>query len=590
MSFAIPAAAERVPTLGPDALLPGQQAEVRTVFAGGRIESFDAEILGVLRGGRAAGDMILARATSERVVKSGIAAGMSGSPVYVNGRLIGALSSGWPFSRDPIFGITPIGEMLDVLHHAEVPGDGASAGPAGVSPSAATPRYREMRWPGTEDQALPEAQVQAQAGAADGASLAPLPLPLVGVGLPPAALAFARRSLAPFHMDVVPGGMGGTGSADSLRPGSAVAVDLMRGDLLLSAIGTLTWRDGDRVLIFGHPFFQAGAVRMPLSTAEITTVVASDLNSFKLGVTGREVGVVDQDRRAAVAGRIGARARLLPMRVTVRWPDRAPQTFHYETVEDRTIAPTLMTVATLTSLLEAGGNAANQTLAWRLTLHRHGQGPFVLEDVFAGASPPATVAQRAVQPLQYLFGNPFEPLALDSVALEVDVTPGRKRLTLERAVLLTPIVRPGGTVRVRCALDAWRGAEASRTLELHVPDDAPPGRYDLWVGGGHELSAFSAERRPGHFQPASLAEAWRRLAELPPSDGLHAVLIASTSEWSIAGRDYPGLPASARAMLTVPGGSGAQEGASWLAETRAPVDGSLSGQAMLKVTVEDRVP
>jgi hypothetical protein len=415
-------------------------------------------------------------------------------------------------------------------------------------------------------------------------------LPLIGVGLAPAALPFVQQAFAPLHMNVVPGGAGGGGTADSLQPGAAVAVDLMRGDLLLSAIGTVTWRDGDRVLIFGHPFFQAGAVRLPLSTAEITTIVASDISSFKLGVAGREVGVVEQDRRAAVAGRIGPKAALLPVHVALRQPGRAPQAFRFETIEDRTVAPVLVTIAALNSFLESGGTAGNQTVAWTLVLHRTGATPFSIRDVAAGESPAVAVAQQASQPLQYLFNNPFEPLRLDSLSLELEVRPGRRVLSLDRARLLTPFVRPGGVVRVRCALEAWRGGVTEETLELAVPADLVPGSYEVWVGGGHELSAFAAQRRPARFQPESLEEAWRRLAELAPANELHAVLVGRASEWSVAGREYPELPGSARALIGSAVRSGAREGATWLSEARLPVDANLSGQQLLKVTVDDRVP
>src|SRR5262249_18811195 len=155
--------------------------------------------------------------------------------------------------------------------------------------------------------------------------------------LDPAALDPARRLFAPLGLAVVPGGRStGSGpSADSLVPGAAVAVDLLRGDLQMSAIGTVTYRDGDRVLIFGHPFFQAGRVRMPLSTAEIVTVVPNEASSFKLGVRGREVGVATQDRRSAVAGELRGRARMLPLSVTIRGIGAGPKHFRFESLEDR---------------------------------------------------------------------------------------------------------------------------------------------------------------------------------------------------------------------------------------------------------------
>jgi SpoIVB peptidase S55 len=149
--WATPARPETsVPTAPVSALRPGQKAIVRTVFAGDSVETFDAEILGVLPGGRSEGDMILARATSPRVEQTGVAQGMSGSPVYVDGKLIGALSSGWTFSKEPVFGITPIGEMLKVLDQPDLPPGDGTPGPVGVEPTAAVPRFRELTWAGSE--------------------------------------------------------------------------------------------------------------------------------------------------------------------------------------------------------------------------------------------------------------------------------------------------------------------------------------------------------------------------------------------------------------------------------------------------------
>jgi len=295
LPVAAAAAKPTVPTLDVEGIHAGQKAVVKTVFAGDRVEEFDAEIVGVLHGGRVEGDMILARATSERVVRLGVAAGMSGSPVYVDGRLIGALSSGWNFSREPLFGITPIREMLEVLDQPTQAQPSGTAGPTGaeiVAPSGSSTRFREFRW--DDGAAEPVASSAGPAPSARRAldttgGMTPLRIPLACSGLDARALEPLGRELEALGFAVVPGGKAEAGgpTADALVPGAAVAVDVLRGDLLLSAIGTVTYRDGDRVLIFGHPFFQSGEVRLPLSTASITTVVASQMSSFKLanGIT-----------------------------------------------------------------------------------------------------------------------------------------------------------------------------------------------------------------------------------------------------------------------------------------------------------------
>ena len=595
------AASSPIPMLAPGDLHAGQKAIVRTVFQGDSIEEFPAEIVGVLMGGRAEGDLILARATSERVVKMGVAQGMSGSPVYVDGKLIGALSSGWTFQREPLFGITPIHEMLEVLDRPASARASGTAGPTGIELGGVSgaPRFRELRWDDGAD-SLPET-------AAGGSPLAPaplttggigmpsaLPLPLACTGLNPEALAPARQWLAAAGLSVVPGGVapGGGPEPATLEPGSAVAVDILRGDVQMSAIGTLTYRDGNRVLLFGHPFFQSGEVRLPMSTALITTIVASDLSSFKLGVRGRDAGVVQQDRRAAVSGIIGGTTHLLPVQVTIAG-DRAPQTFHFESIEDRTLAPSLVGIAALNSLLESGGSGANQTLRWSLRLRRPGSAPLVISDVAAGDSPSGDVANGVAAPLRFLYNNPYGRLTLDSVTVSMQVVPGRDQWTLRNARLLDAAVRPGSPVRVSCEIERWHGGRETRQFSLVVPEEAPDGRYTLWIGGGAELTRYEAGKLPGRYRPTSLDDAWERLSHTRPSDGLYAVLFARAPEVTSDGRDYPELPLSALALMSSAQATGdrARRGESArLDETRLPLEGMTRGELLLPIVVDSKSP
>jgi len=588
---AVSAAAAPVATLDPAHLHAGQKAEVRTVFQGDSIETFEAEVVGVLSGGRVEGDMILARATSERVIRSGVAQGMSGSPVYVDGKLVGALSSGWSFTREPLFGVTPIGEMLAVLDMPTTPGDPGSVGPSGVElPGAGgAPRFRELRWSDA-----PEASP-----AAPGARTRPGPealaLPLACAGLNPAAGGTVSSWLAPLGLTVVPGGRtrsGGPG-ADALLPGSAVAVDIMRGDLQMSAIGTVTWRDGDRVLLFGHPFFQSGEIRLPMSTAEITTIVPSAASSFKLGVRGRQVGVVTQDRRAAVAGHLGGAVRLMPLAVTIEGEGGSRTPFRFETVEDRSLAPSLVGIATLNSLLESGGSGANQTLRWSLVLYRHGEDAMTLGDIVAGDSPSNDLLAAIAAPLRFLFNNPFDRLTLDSIAVRVRVVPSREQWTLRNARLLGAAVRPGGTLHLECEVEHWRGGRSVLPMELVMPEEVPDGGYVLWVGGGAELSRYEAKELPARYHPTSLPDAWRRLSASRPADALYAALFARAPEVTSDGRDYPELPVSALALLSSgerAGDASRRGGLARLDERRRTLGALTRGELLLQVRVDSKAP
>lgn len=579
------AAAPAVPVMPLSEVRPGQEAVVRTVFAGDSIESFEARIVGVLPGGRAGGDVILARATAPRVVASGVAQGMSGSPVYVDGRLVGALSSGWSFSKEPIFGITPIAEMLEVLDRPESERPDGTSGPVGVDPLRAAPRFREYSW---SDEGPPPPAAEPPVPARPGT----LALPLAAGGVHPDALPLVRDLFAASGFNVVPGGRSrDTARPAPLVPGSPVAVDVLRGDLNFSAIGTVTYVDGDRVLIFGHPFFQSGEVRMPLSTARIVAILPSLASSFKLGVPGTPVGVATQDRRAAVAGRLGESPALMPFRVEVTAGGRR-QSFAFECIEDRSLLPQLVGAAAMNSLLESGGSGAQQSLRWTLVLWSGGR-ELRLSDVVAGEAPVAEMLGAVSAPLRFLAGNPYERCRFDSLRIAIEATPGREQWTLRGARTGAAAARPGGTLRVAAELERWRGERRTVTLEVPVPEELPNGRYTLWLGGGAEFDRAAASRLPWRYRPVSLADAWQRLGSLRRSDRVYSALWARAPEVTSDGEDYPELPTSALAVLASPEAAGdAARRAGW-ALFEGPdvaVPGVVRGEVTLDIVVDRTAP
>jgi hypothetical protein len=587
LAVAATAATPAVPTLPLEAVRPGQQALVRTVMAGDSIETFEAEIVGILPGGRAQGELILARATSPHIERTGVAQGMSGSPVYVDGRLVGALAYSWPFSREPVFGITPIAEMLAVLEVPESAADDESVGPIGVDPGPTRhARVGEFRWADEPDSTPHGATTRpARAGW--------LPLPLAVGGAGPAAFEHIRDLFEPEGFAVVPAGRDRTSAPGRPpEPGDAIAVDLLRGDLDLSAIGTLTYRDGDRVLVFGHPFFQSGEVRLPLSTARITTTLGRIQTSFKLGSAGRAIGTITQDRRAALAGRLGSSPRLLPLRVEVRSAASGEQRFRFEAVEDRSLLPQLVMIAAANSLLESGGVASMQTVRWSLDVWKGGR-RLALGDMTAGDTPLQDVLLAVSAPVRFLAGNPHRRFTPDSLVLRCDVRPGRAQAALRSAALARATARPGGVARVRLELERWRGGAERVELEVPVPEELPDGRYQLWIGGGEEADRFIAGRLPGRYRVVSLEDAWQRLATGRRADAIHAVLWARAAEVSLDGEDLPELPVSALAVLGAPQQAGDRlRRGDWamVQEVRAARDEVVRGQLLMELVVDGRAP
>jgi hypothetical protein len=582
-----PAAVPVVPTLPTSALHAGQHAIVRTVFAGDSVETFEAEILGVMAGGRADGEYILARATSPRVEACGVAAGMSGSPVYVDGKLIGALSMGWPFSREPIFGITPIGEMLTVLDEPESAHPDGTAGPAGTDPGFTGERYRGLSWSDDTVATQPAGPVPGRPRT--------LPLPLAAGGLSPEAFEVARGLFANSGFLLTPGGRARSTAPvkpDAMEPGSAVAVDVLRGDLNFSAIGTVTYRDGDRILIFGHPFFQSGEVRLPLSTANIVSILPSLYDSFKLGTPGTPVGVATQDRRPAVGGHIGGAPRLMPFSVEVRREGLAPQKFHFESIVDRTMLSQLVGAAAMSSLMESGGGGAQQTVRWNLTVWRDGRS-FDFGDLAAGDMPFADVAGAISSPLRFLTNNAYQRWVPDSLRVTYDVLPGRRQWIVRGASIDAATVRPGSRARVRVELERWRGERRTIQLDVAMPEEMPNGRYLIWIGGGSEYDRSAALRLPGRYRPTSLEDGIHRMQALRHSDAIYAALWARAPEVTRDGEDYPELPVSALAVLapTQSAGERVRRGDWALMSLQSQgMDGVVRGEVALDVIVDDRAP
>jgi hypothetical protein len=269
------------------------------------------------------------------------------------------------------------------------------------------------------------------------------------------------------------------------------------------------------------------------------------------------------------------------------------QSFRFESIEDRALAPLLLGASVLSSVQESGGAGAGQTMRWTLRLDRRGRPPLVMHDCVASDAPFGDLGAAVTGPVRFLLNNPFERCVLDSVRVRVETTPGRESLTLRSARVLESAVRPGQDVHVRCELEAWHGRRSALDVALNVPEEAPDGGYVLFLGGSAELTRYEAQKLPGRYRPTSLDDAWQRLGSLRDSEGLYAALFAIAPEVTRRGADYPELPVSALAVLA----SGATAGdpvvrgdLARLDERRVPVDGPLRGQLILTVNVDRKAP
>lgn len=567
---------------------PGQRGYGFTVFRGARLEPFAVEILGVLKG--VAGpdhDAILARLSGRNIEFTGVISGMSGSPVYIDGRLVGAVAYRFgEFSREPIAGITPIEHMLPLLDRQR------SRQAAGARPGPPAPRTDIAgRAPRSTDP-LPVSRPER-------GSATPIATSVAVSGLDPRAAERLRVALpagaalsvggAPISLDANRSAEAGRVTALPIRPGAPIAALVAVGDVNLASIGTVTYVHGDDVLGFGHPFQSDGDVAFPMATAAIVNTLASARGSYKQGVPALEVGTILQDRLTAISGRIGGTpAPTVPLSVEVGEPGRGRVDRTEVRLVDSPIWLPIVTDAVLSSaVLKRLGASPGGTVELRFGLEVD---DLYLEVRDAYAAPaPIEVAAHAARDAAALValvarsrvGRP----RIRRISVRLDVRREVAAYRVLGAEVLAPRVHPGDRVELRVRLEPFRGEERTVTLELTVPEDAPVGPARLHVGAGLALDRRDRRAR-GRLRPSTVAELLGVLASRRPDDAIYARLYFPQPGLRVGATVLPALPptiAAAVASRTVDGAAriGERPGP----EARRPLDGVLEGGRELSLEI-----
>ncbi|RMG48418.1 MAG: hypothetical protein D6718_01870 [Acidobacteria bacterium] len=548
-------ASRAVETLPPDALRPGQMGEVRTVLSGRDPQTLAVEILDVLPDEIAPGvPMILCRLADETGRYVGVAAGMSGSPVYVDGKLIGALAySIGALPREPVCGITPIGAMLE---SEELP-DGPPPAPEGLLP-------------------------------------APLAVAVQGLGAG-AGVRFAelwqRLGVDPSRVFVVPSSGGGPPSdGNALAPGRAVSALLVWGDARIAATGTVTWREGDRLLAFGHPFLGFGRTAFALAPAEIAHTVASQLSPFKIARIGDPVGTVTQDRLTGITGRVGPLPPAVRFEAVVERPGRAPVERRYRMVRSPLLTPVLASMLLRQAATATTGDERDEALVMRATVELDGAEPVRYTAAGSGGENGAA-EQRLAQELQRLLARLMQaPVALPdvrSVRVQIAAAEPGGGWTLAQAVPDRLAAKPGETIRVHVQLRGPRGAARDETLAVEVPGDAGPGRYTLLVGSARAVDGKLGAVAEARLRTADDARSYLEAVRALRTDAAIAAVLAREGEGIVRGGAlYPALPASVHGLVRSRPGGESMYRSRWYPIARAERDVGRSVSGGVETAIE----
>jgi len=578
---------------------PGMHGVGRTVFSGNRIEEFQVEVLGVLENIGPKESLILARLSGGPLDHTGVMQGMSGSPVYIDGKLTGAVAMAFPFSKDPIAGIRPIEDMVRPSPAPPPTPSGPAAAPVGAPRRAVPARgpaialadrdlTRPLSRPAsvwTGESRMVEIATPMSFGGFSQATLEAFAPQLRALGLEPRQGITAGAKIEP-----------AMGNPADLKPGSMISVQLMSGDLSLGADGTVTYIDGDRMYAFGHRFLDVGATALPFARAEVITLLPSVNTSFKLSSAKEWMGTINQDRDTAVAGELGKRAPMVPVSMSV-WragaqPARPVENYQMQMVNDPLLSPLLLQMAVYSAI-----DATERTLgasSLRVTGQvefQNAPAPVRLDNFFAADNGSAMqVSVSAAIPIAYIMQSGFDTLRLKKVDLRIEAFDQKKQLSIDGLTLSKREVRPGEKVQLHVSLAGDNGAETTRTLEYEVPIGAEPGPL-YFTAADANTTNLTDFRAIFNSNPHSSGQLITIVNNLHPNNKAYVRVWRADPAFQLEGAELPDPPASVALIL-----AGSQSNMAGIAQTRnskvgeMEIDGGdvvISGVKTIQVEVKE---
>jgi len=538
-------------------LRPGMKGTAKTVFSGTQPEDFGVEILGVLPGFPGPRQTaIIARLTGEKAERTGVFGGMSGSPVFIDGKLVGAIAFSFPFSKEPIAGITPIKQMIDLFNKGSENQNDKPKEPRVVSFSqlAATDWKPNLPKPAVSSVSL-FAPVAADSPLLPllGQQMTPIATPLVFSGLSQEALAmFSPQLIASGLLPV--SGAGGTAPITPLAPhnnntfpfGSSISVQLVRGDYSLAAAGTVTLRDGDRIYAFGHPFLSLGSSDMPMSECSVVTVIPNVNSSFKLAVPGQMVGSISQDRASGVFGLLGQSPKMIPVKINLHTSRDRTDTYSYEIANDSFLTPLLLNITVFNTITSSERALGDSTISLKGEIKVKGQDTIQIDRRFSANNSAIMAAGSVAAPVGSLLTSGFDDVQLDGITLEISSSDSKYAGTLERVAVDRTEVHRGEKIEVQAYVRTESGRQFVQRIPVQIPEDAAAGQLLVFVGDGGALQEGSAAKS---FVPRDLGQLVRAINTVKKSDRLYVKLFRITNGAVIGTNELPSLPPSVVATL-----------------------------------------
>jgi hypothetical protein len=538
-----------IPTLPLNEVKAGMKGKGKTVFEESKVEDFDVEILGILYNVEPKKSIIIAKLDSAILEKSGVVQGMSGSPIYIDGKLVGAVAYSFgAFSKEAIVGITPIGEML-AISGKELP------------KTSFFSRLPVRKYLSLEE--LFELNKNffppSSSFISEGQSISPLLVPLVFVGFSSRVFEAAKPFFSKFGFIPVRGGPSGQSLEKialpnlALQAGDPVAIELVEGDMSVAAVGTVTCVNDNRVLAFGHPIYNLGAVDYAMTKAKVITVIPSLSSSFKLAVPDALVGRFYQDRSSGLLGELGKFPQLVPINIKIFSEEGGAKDFKIKIVKDQILTPFLVNVS-LSNILSSEERAVGD-----LSLELDGDiyldnGMSVhLEDFFSSNFDNSVISiSNLLTAVVYLLtNNEFRDLGIHRIDLAIDASEELKLSYLEKVWLDKYEVSPGERIQMKVYSRTFRGESILQTVEIYAPRLPSGSEFYLVIGDAESMHQIEmSQYKTAAFLPRSLEQLIRLLSSLRKNNRIYFKIIASKPGLFLKGEEMPNLPPSMKSMFS----------------------------------------
>ena len=526
-----------------------------TVFRGSEPEDFSVEILGIVPG--AIGprqDMIVGKISGGGADRTAVFAGMSGSPVYINGKLVGAISYSFPFSKEAICGITPIEQMITIFEEKQ-PSRSLAREPRVVS-------FAELA---SADGVFGLPKMQASGGLLAGVGQNSSLMQVAGqsfqrIATPVTFTGISQETLNAFAPQLMQAGLlpvAAAGGAAPISPmkqadattlvgGDSVSMQLTRGDISMAAAGTVTLRDGEKIYAFGHPFLGLGSSDLPMSESHVVTVIPNMNNSFKLAVPDAMVGSMTQDRATGVYGKLGKAPAMIPVRMNVNTSRGGKETLNFEVARDEFLTPLLLNIGIYNSVTAQERALGDTTISIKGKIDVKGHETVLIERKFAGQQAQQMASGSIVGPVNALLRSRFDETDIAGITIDIESVDGTQTATLDRLAIDKAKVHAGETVDVQAYARTNSGKVFIQRIPLTIPAETPAGTFTIMVGDGSQVQKDSPVQ---HFVPKTLGELISTINRLKSSDRLYAVASRPSTGVVIGANEMPNLPPSVMATL-----------------------------------------